>query len=90
MNAQVQGISLFIGSSIDPFYAHIPSSYDFYRMQTLLPALFIYHKKLGESDREGSWNTMGKPWREVTAIPGNKVRWICFRRPCVPKWINPL
>ena len=46
MNTQVRGISLFIGSSIDPFYAHIPSSYVLYRMKTLLWTVLKYNKKL--------------------------------------------
>ena len=88
MNTQVRGIYLFIGYSIDPFYTHIRFSYDLYRMKTLLWTVLMYHKKLEESDRGGRWNTMGKPWREVKAIAGNKVCWSCFWRPCVPEWIN--
>jgi hypothetical protein len=50
------GISLFIGSSIDPFYAHIPSSYDFCRMKALLRTVFIYHKKLEGWRRKLKYN----------------------------------
>jgi hypothetical protein len=63
----------------------VPFSYDVYRMKTLLRTVLVYHKKLEESGRGGSWNTMGKPWREFKATARDKVRWSCFWTPCVPK-----